>query len=176
MDTRSCIKVPKPAPSPENTPSAPGFQIPSPPNSSAELPNLKVPGEPTLCQITNILEKLFGEVEQLKYINSSEVPPNNAACDVTGSWNSETLNLRFDIHQGSSMDSKVLDLDILELDPPSTRPKNFINCEFQGGKGAYLKKVGGPFFVVAHKSSENLLATFAGEYIYTITFIFYGFL
>lgn len=166
VNSRSCPIAPKPPPSPINTPSAPGYPRVNPPNSSQELPNAEGFNETTLCQITNVLEKLFGEVEQLKYSNSSDNPPNNAPCDVTGSWNSETINLRFDIHQATTMDEKVLDVDIFDLNPPSPRPKYFIDCEFKGGGGGLLKKIGGPFYIMAYKSSESLLATFAGEYIY----------
>lgn len=165
--SRSCPMAPKPPPAPANTPSAPGYPRINPPNSSEELPNTDAFNETTLSQITNVLEKLFGEVEQLKYSNSSENPPNNAPCDVTGSWNSGTINLRFDIHQATGMAEKVgLEVDIFELDPPSARPKYFIDCEFKGGRGEFVKKIGGPFYIMAYKSSESLLATFAGEYIY----------
>lgn len=163
--SRCCPRIPKPPPSPQNTPSAPGYPRINPPISSDELPDAENYSEASLCQITNVLEKLFGEVEQLKYVNSSENPPNNAPCDVTGSWNSEIINLRFDIHQTSSFDEKILDVDIFELNPPSPRPKYFIDCGFKGGRGGLLKKLGGPFYIIAHKSTESLLATFAGEYI-----------
>lgn len=164
VNQRSCPKLPQPCLSPANTPSAPGYikQTPCPeePPKNDDCNNKN----DTLGQITGVLEKLFGEVEQLKYSNSSDTP-NNAPCDVTGSWNSETINLRFDIRQGTAMGEKVLDLDIVELDPPR-RPRYFIDCGFKGGRGGFLKKIGGPFYIMAYKSAESLLATFAGEYIY----------
>lgn len=94
------------------------------------------------------------------------------SCDIIGSWNSEIIGMRFDINTTmtenvqSAKHDHDLDVKLFDHSPPrrtALMDRNW-TCS-----GYTLHTKGGPFYLVATKRKEEVLATFTGNF--SINFI-----
>ncbi|XP_055850475.1 uncharacterized protein LOC129915044 [Episyrphus balteatus] len=117
---------------------------------------------------TNVMEKVLDELESLKQCKAEddEMQPEGSPCDISGSWNSETIGLQFHISitnpstsSRTFVEGKKLDIELGERLPP--RRHDLMDCDWFVS-GNTVKQVGGPFYMTAQKADRFIVATFAG--------------